>query len=209
MLHKIPKSESLKCTLQRSSVYWEQVLAPALREGKTVLVVGHENNLRSLIMKLEDISPADVINLNLPRAVPLAYKLDLNTLRPINTRTDGSLDSATGFLRGDWLGGDASVSEILTRDEKQVYDTSITANLEVGTDTNSSNKDWMSVANALSEIPPGAKAMGDEVAGSFMGSAPVLTSSLHDPICRVNGLLSPQAVAVVNGTKSRRVVSAQ
>jgi hypothetical protein len=208
MLHKIPKSESLKCTLQRSSAYWDNVLAPALREGKTVLVVGHENNLRSLIMRLEDISAADIIDLNLPRAVPLAYKLDLDTLRPINTRADGSLDNATGFLRGEWLGGDASVSEILTRDEKQVYDTSITTNLEVGTETNSNNKDWMNVANALSETSPGAKALGDETAGSFMGSAPVLTSSLHDPICRVNGLMSPQAVAVVNGVDSRRVVSA-
>jgi hypothetical protein len=208
MLHKIPKSESLKCTLERSSVYWDKVLAPALREGKTILVVGHENNLRSLIMQLEDISPADILNLNLPRAVPLAYKLDLDTLRPINTRADGSLDSATGFLRGQWLGGDASVSEILTRDEKQVYDTSITTNLEVGTETNSNNKDWMNVASSLSETPPGAKALGDEMAGSFMGSAPVLTSSLHDPICRVNGLMSREAVAVVNGVNSRRAASA-
>jgi hypothetical protein len=211
MLHKIPKSESLKCTLQRSSVYWDTVLAPALREGKTVLVVGHENNLRSLIMRLEQISPADIINLNLPRAVPLAYKLDLDTLSPINIRADGSLDSATGFLRGQWLGGDASVSEILSRDEKQVYDTSITTNLEVGSDTNRDNKDWMKVANSLSETLPGAKALGDETAGSFMGSAPVLTSSLHDPICPMKGLLSSKNNAVVtrsNNLNSRQTVAA-
>jgi hypothetical protein len=196
MLHKIPKSESLHNTLQRSSVYWDTVIAPALREGKTVLVVGHENNLRSLIMRLENISPNDIINLNLPRAVPLAYQLDQNTLQPINKRKDGSLDSATGFLRGEWLGGDDSVTEILSRDHKQVYDTTITTNLEIGSATSNQNgKQWMKVVHELSEIPPGAKALGNEAAGSFLGTAPVVTSSLHDPICQRNGqLLSATSV---------------
>lgn len=128
MLDKIPKSESLKCTLQRSSVYWDETIAPSLREGRTVLVVGHENNLRSLIMQLEGISERDIINLSLPRAVPLAYRLDEN-LQPLD-RKDGKLDEATGFLRGEWLGGDAAVAQILERDHKQVYDTTIAANLE-------------------------------------------------------------------------------
>jgi hypothetical protein len=190
MLHKIPKSESLYNTMQRSSVYWDNVISPALREGKTIFIVGHENNLRSLIMRLENISPDDIINLNLPRAVPLAYRLDLNTLQPMNIRKDGSLDSATGFLRGEWLGGDDSVSEILSRDHKQVYDTTITANLEIGSATSNQNgKQWMKVVNDLSEIPPGAKALGNEAAGSFLGTAPVVTSSIHDPICQRNGHL--------------------
>lgn len=190
MLHKIPKSESLHCTLQRSRVYWETVLAPALRDGKTILVVGHENNLRSLIMNLENIAPQDVINLSLPRAVPLAYQLDLNTLSPMNPRADGSLDSATGFLRGEWLGGDDSVTEILHRDHQQVYDTSITANLEItspSTNQNNGPPAWMKVATGLDDIPPGAKALGNETAGSFLGTAPVTSCSIHDPICQHNG----------------------
>ena len=140
MLDKIPKSESLKDTMKRSSVYWDEHLAPALKAGKTILVVGHENNLRSLIMRLEDISPEDIINLSLPRAVPLAYRLDEN-LKPLD-RSDGQLDEATGFLRGEWLGGDAAVSEILHRDHQQVYDTNVTANLEVGQDRDKWNR-WM------------------------------------------------------------------
>jgi len=129
MLEKIPKCESLKNTIERSSVYWNEVLAPSLREGKTLLIVGHENNLRSLIMQLEDINEEDIINLSLPRAVPLAYKLDEN-LKPLD-RVDGKLDEATGFLRGQWLAGDDTVGNILARDHKQVYDTTITHNLEV------------------------------------------------------------------------------
>ena len=123
----IPTTESLKDTKARSRVYWDEVLASELRSGKTLLVVGHENNLRSLIMRLEGISKEDVINLCLPRAVPLAYRLDQN-LRPLD-RPDGKLDEATGFLRGEWLGGDQAVSDILERDRKQVYDVTIEKNL--------------------------------------------------------------------------------
>lgn len=132
MTHKIPKCESLKCTMERSSVYWDETIAPSLRASKTILVVGHENNLRSLVMRLEDIPEEDVINLSLPRAVPLAYRLDEN-LKPL-PRPDGKLDEATGFLRGEWLGGDKAVAEILDRDSKQVYDTSIEKNLELSED---------------------------------------------------------------------------
>jgi 2,3-bisphosphoglycerate-dependent phosphoglycerate mutase len=132
MLDEIPSSESLKCTKARSKIYWDDVIAPSLRSGKTVLIVGHENNLRSLIMRLEGILPDDIINLNLPRAVPLAYRLDKD-LKPL-PRMDGKLDEATGMLRGTWLGGDEAVQEILDRDCKQVYDTSIEQNLEKGSD---------------------------------------------------------------------------
>lgn len=128
MIERIPMCESLKCTRARSKVYWDKKIAPSLSKGKTILVVGHENNLRSLIMRLEDIHPDDVINLNLPRAMPLAYRLDEN-LKPL-PRADGQLDEATGMLRGTWMGGDEAVKDVLERDHKQVYDTSIERNLE-------------------------------------------------------------------------------
>jgi 2,3-bisphosphoglycerate-dependent phosphoglycerate mutase len=143
MLDKIPKSESLHCTMQRSSKYWDKVIAPQLHDGKTLLIVGHENNLRSLIMRLEGIPKEDIINLSLPRAVPLAYRLDEN-LKPLD-RPDGQLDEATGFLRGEWLGGDEAVKEILDRDHKQVYDTSIEQNLEIEGESQDKWRTWMSV----------------------------------------------------------------
>ena len=143
MLDEIPASESLKCTKARSKVYWDDVIAPSLRSGKTLLIVGHENNLRSLIMRLEDIPREEIINLDLPRAVPLAYRLDEN-LKPIASET-GKLDDATGMLRGTWLGGDNAVQEILDRDHKQVYDTTIEHNLEKGTDKDKWRR-WTEIA---------------------------------------------------------------
>jgi hypothetical protein len=117
--------------VNRSQVYWKEVIEPSLRQGNTVLITGHENNLRALLMKLEDIREEDIINLCLPRAVPLAYRLDPVTLKPLD-RLDGKRDEATGFLRGEWLGGDSAVASILERDRKQVYDTTVKDNLEVG-----------------------------------------------------------------------------
>lgn len=160
MLQFIPESESLHDTMNRSSVYWDEAIAPALREGKTVLIVGHENNLRSLLMRLEDISQQDIINLCLPRAVPLAYRLDEN-LKPVG-RKDGKLDEATGYLRGEWLGGDKAVSDILQRDRQQVYDTSITANLEM------TGKDAFHKMYNMSRPSPEAQAASTR---SFEGSS--------------------------------------
>lgn len=157
MKDQIPKSESLQDTKARSRVYWDDIIAPELRAGKTLLIVGHENNLRSLIMRLEGISKEDVINLCLPRAVPLAYRLDEN-LKPLD-RPDGKLDEATGFLRGEWLGGDQAVSDILERDHKQVYDTTITKNMETCDVDKSRWRDWMNLV--VGEADPAAKAASD------------------------------------------------
>jgi 2,3-bisphosphoglycerate-dependent phosphoglycerate mutase len=172
MLGEIPLTESLKDTVARSSVYWDEVLAPALRDGKTLLVVGHENNLRSLLMRLEDIDKDDILHLNLPRAVPLAYRLDLDTLKPLD-RADGTRDEATGYLRGEWIGGDSAVKEILDRDYKQVYDTSVTQNLEIGDKRDKWNA-WMEFL--VGKPSPYQKAVGcDSEAGpsDFLNVAPV------------------------------------
>jgi len=163
VLHKIPKNESLKCTLKRSKVYWDDKIVPSLKEGKTVLVVGHENNLRSLVMNLEGISEDDIIDVCLPRAVPLAYRLDEN-FKPID-RPDGKLDEATGHLRGEWLGGDEAVKEILDRDRKQVYDTSVEENLEIGTE-NEKWRRWMEFAVGETTEPE-MRAKSSEI-GDFM-----------------------------------------
>jgi broad specificity phosphatase PhoE len=152
MVDQIPLSESLKDTKARSSVYWDEVLAPQLMAGRTLLIVGHENNLRSIVMRLEDIAPKDIINLSIPRAVPLVYRLDEN-LKPLD-RPDGKRDEATGFLRGEWVGGDQAVSEILDRDHKQVYDTTIRANLEL----DDSRKKWSSwMTTIVGQPSPEAK----------------------------------------------------
>eukprot|EP00559_Dactyliosolen_fragilissimus_P009510 CAMPEP_0184861994 /NCGR_PEP_ID=MMETSP0580-20130426/6544_1 /TAXON_ID=1118495 /ORGANISM="Dactyliosolen fragilissimus" /LENGTH=255 /DNA_ID=CAMNT_0027359685 /DNA_START=620 /DNA_END=1387 /DNA_ORIENTATION=- len=174
MVDKIPKSESLKCTLARSSVYWENKIKPSLQAGKTIMIVGHENNLRSLLMNLEGISKEDIINLCLPRGVPLAYRIDKETLEPL-PRPDGNLDEATGFLRGEWLCGDEAVAEILERDRKQVYDTSIENNLELG----DSRKQWKNLMEfAIGKGGPEMRAKSSQKGDFFVEKEGVVM--VHD-----------------------------
>lgn len=78
----LPQAESLKDTEMRVLPYWEKEIAPAIKSGKRVLVVAHGNSLRALVRYLDDISPKDIPNLNIPTGVPLVYELDKN-LKPI------------------------------------------------------------------------------------------------------------------------------
>jgi len=79
----IPRTESLKDTVERFLPYWHDTIVPTLKKGKKVLIVAHGNSLRALAMYLDNISKEDIINLNIPTGIPLVYELDKN-LKPIN-----------------------------------------------------------------------------------------------------------------------------
>mgnify|MGYP001139435137 CR=1 FL=1 len=79
-----PGSESLQECVERTLVYWTDVIVPQLREGKRVLIVAHGNSLRGIVKILDQVSKDDIINLNIPTGVPLVYELDeKNNFRPI------------------------------------------------------------------------------------------------------------------------------
>jgi len=79
---ELPRTESLKDTVERFLPYWQQTIAPEVRAGKRVLIAAHGNSLRALVKHLDGISDADIVGLNIPTGVPLVYELD-NALRPI------------------------------------------------------------------------------------------------------------------------------
>jgi 2,3-bisphosphoglycerate-dependent phosphoglycerate mutase len=56
--------------------FWNQVVAPAVREGKRVLIAAHGNSLRALVKHLDQISDADIVGLNIPTGIPLVYELE-------------------------------------------------------------------------------------------------------------------------------------
>ena len=87
----VPRCESLKDTVARFLPFWESDIAPALGEGKTVLVAAHGNSLRALVKYLDGISDAAIVGLNIPTGVPLAYDLD-EALRPRSSRYLGDPD---------------------------------------------------------------------------------------------------------------------
>ena len=81
---EMPKTESLKDTIARALPFWHERIAPALREGKRVIVAAHGNSLRGLIKHLEGISDQDIVDLELPTGAPIHYELsdDLKPLKP-------------------------------------------------------------------------------------------------------------------------------
>lgn len=79
---QIPLTECLKDTVERFLPCWNDVISPAVRSGKQVLIAAHGNSLRALVKYLDTI-PDDVITeLNIPTGMPLVYELD-DSLRPI------------------------------------------------------------------------------------------------------------------------------
>ena len=79
---KVPLTECLKDTVARVVPYWQQVVAPAVRSGKRVLIAAHGNSLRALVKHLDGIPDDKIVELNIPTAVPLVYELDDN-LKPL------------------------------------------------------------------------------------------------------------------------------
>jgi 2,3-bisphosphoglycerate-dependent phosphoglycerate mutase len=73
-----PGGESLKDTAARVLPYYESQILPELLANKTVLIVAHGNSLRSLVMRLEDLSREAVLELNIPTGAPLFYDMDAN-----------------------------------------------------------------------------------------------------------------------------------
>lgn len=70
----LPASECLKDVVARVLPYWEDAIVPQLRSGLDVLVTAHGNSLRALVMHLEQISEADIAELNIPTGVPRRYE---------------------------------------------------------------------------------------------------------------------------------------
>ena len=78
----LPLTESLKETVARFLPYWHGTIAPAITSGKRVIVAAHGNSLRALVKYLDDVSEAEIVELNIPTGIPLVYELDTN-LKPL------------------------------------------------------------------------------------------------------------------------------
>ena len=86
---RIPRSESLKDTLERVVEYWNEEVSKRIKEGKKVLIVAHGNSLRALVKYLDNIDDKEIPKLNIPTGIPLIYELD-DYLRPIRNHYLGS-----------------------------------------------------------------------------------------------------------------------
>jgi len=72
-----PNGESLEMTAARTLPFFDRCIMGDIVQGKNVLVVAHGNSNRSIVMKLDNLSKEEVLELNLGTAVPLVYDLTL------------------------------------------------------------------------------------------------------------------------------------
>jgi 2,3-bisphosphoglycerate-dependent phosphoglycerate mutase len=79
---EIPRTECLKDTVARVVPFWEKSIAPAIREGRQVVVAAHGNSLRALVKHLDQVDENEIVGMNIPTARPLVYELD-DSLRPL------------------------------------------------------------------------------------------------------------------------------
>ena len=79
---ELPVTETLKDTVVRFLPYWHDAIAPAIESGKRILIAAHGKSLRALVKYLDDVSDADIVELNIPTGIPLVYELN-DDLTPI------------------------------------------------------------------------------------------------------------------------------
>ena len=72
----IPKTESLKDTIARVLPYWDERIAPALKDGQRILISAHGNSLRALVKHLSNIPDGEITSLEIPTGQPIVYELD-------------------------------------------------------------------------------------------------------------------------------------
>jgi 2,3-bisphosphoglycerate-dependent phosphoglycerate mutase len=80
----LPLTECLKDTVARFLPLWHEEIAPAVKSGQRVVIGAHGNSLRALVKFLDNVSEADILELNIPTGMPLVYELDAD-LKPIKS----------------------------------------------------------------------------------------------------------------------------
>ena len=147
---ELPRTESLKDTIERIMPYWESDIFPSLKTAHTLLVVAHGNSLRGIIKHLKNISDEDIADDNAyvyidkelarasKRAIEMLGQKDIyHVFTPLfpNTstriilkkpKTDSSirkvwLPKTLAYILREWKSAQDELRALL-RDEYQDYD---------------------------------------------------------------------------------------
>lgn len=90
---ELPLTECLKDTVARVLPYWNNVICPEIRAGKSLIIAAHGNSLRALVKHLDNVSDDEIVGLNIPTGIPLMYELD-DDMRPVSHRYLGDQEAA-------------------------------------------------------------------------------------------------------------------
>jgi len=71
-----PGGESLKNTADRVLPYFTNNIMPLIKINQEIIVTAHGNSLRALVMFLDNLSPDEVIKLEIPTGKPICYQIN-------------------------------------------------------------------------------------------------------------------------------------
>lgn len=69
-------TESLQITAARALPYFYSHIMPAVKKGENVIVAAHGNSLRAIVMDLDKLTKAQVLELNIDTGKPIVYDID-------------------------------------------------------------------------------------------------------------------------------------
>ena len=79
-----PLTECLIDTAKRVKPYFDEKIAPEIKDGKKVLIAAHGNSLRAIVMMLEHLTPEEILKVEIPTGKPLVYELSEKDLSVID-----------------------------------------------------------------------------------------------------------------------------
>ena len=79
-----PDGESLEMCAERTLPYLTEEIEPDLNSGKNVLVAAHGNSLRSIVMCIENLSPEEILSVEIPTGSPIHYEYENGEYSRIN-----------------------------------------------------------------------------------------------------------------------------
>jgi 2,3-bisphosphoglycerate-dependent phosphoglycerate mutase len=78
---ELPLGESLKDVVDRVSSTLKYILESAIKT-KT-LVVAHGNSIRAIVKTLDNLSDSEIVDVNIPTGIPLAYNITESSVEKI------------------------------------------------------------------------------------------------------------------------------
>ena len=82
----IPKTESLKTTLDRVTPLWNGEIAPRLKRGDSLIIAAHGNSLRALVKLLLKVPDDRIVDVEIPTGNPLLVEFETGSLAPKSAR---------------------------------------------------------------------------------------------------------------------------
>ncbi|MFO0322054.1 MAG: 2,3-bisphosphoglycerate-dependent phosphoglycerate mutase [Bacteroidota bacterium] len=73
-----PNGESLKDTTERVIPYYKAEIEPQLKAGKNIVIAAHGNSLRALMMYLENMTPQQILEVEVATGIPRLYEFNSN-----------------------------------------------------------------------------------------------------------------------------------